>query len=209
MPDNYVESCMSRFHVLGGINMTGNIRRPGFGACFVVLTTLLAGCGSGPRVITNADPQANFADFRTFSFMRPLSTDLTGATSIMGTHLIAATTNELEMLGMRHTNNDPDLLVNFFVSTSEVTRASSMATTGMSTHHRRGRYGTWGGYNVALSTGQMTQSTDGTLSVDIVDAARNQLVWEGAATARVTEARQDNLEETLHDAITRIFRNFP
>lgn len=76
-------------------------------------------------------------------------------------------------------------------------------------HHRRGRYGTWGGYNVALSTGRMTQSTNGTLSVDIVDAARNQLVWEGAATARVTEARQDNLEETIHDAIRRILANIP
>lgn len=170
---------------------------------------LLAACSSGPRVITNSDPEADFTSFRTFSFFRPLSTDRAGATSIMSSHLIAATTKELEMSGMRREDNNPDLLINFFVTTREVIRASSTPSASMSMHHGRGRYGTWSGHSMGVSTTQVSQSTEGMLRVDLVDPRRNQLVWEGSATARVTEARRDNLEETIFDAIAHIFAQFP
>ena len=178
-------------------------------AGWLATAALLAACSSGPRVITNSDPQANFADFRSFSFMRPLSTDRAGATSIMSSHLIAATTSELEIAGMRRVENNPDLLINFFVTTREVIRASNTPTTSVSMSHARGRYGAWGGYSVGMSTTQVSQSTEGTLSVDMVDPRRNQLVWEGSATSRVTESKRENLQETIHDAIGHIFAKFP
>ena len=141
--------------------------------------------------------------------MRPLSTDRAGATSIMSSHLISATTNELEMAGLRRSDDNPDLLINFFVTTREVLRSNPQPHASVSVHHRAGRYGTWGGYSMGMSTAQVTQSTEGTLSVDIVSASLNQLVWEGAATARVTDSRRENLEETINGAIQSIFAQFP
>ena len=45
--------------------------------------------------------------------------------------------------------------------------------------------------------------------VDVVDRERNMLVWEGAASGRVTDSTRRNLEETIHNAITDIFAEFP
>jgi hypothetical protein len=45
--------------------------------------------------------------------------------------------------------------------------------------------------------------------VDLVDRARNQLVWEGAATARVTDQMRQNRDQVLDAAIADIFARFP
>jgi hypothetical protein len=42
-----------------------------------------------------------------------------------------------------------------------------------------------------------------------IDAVRNQLVWEGAATGRVTDSTRQNIEQVSHDAIVDIFAQFP
>ena len=44
---------------------------------------------------------------------------------------------------------------------------------------------------------------------DLVDRARNQLVWEGAATARVTDQMRQNRDQVLDSAIADIFAQFP
>jgi hypothetical protein len=76
-------------------------------------------------------------------------------------------------------------------------------------HHSRGRYGTWSGWSAGASTTEVVQRTEGTIAVDVISAARNQLVWEGAATGRVTNSVRENIEEVAHDAITDIFAQFP
>jgi hypothetical protein len=72
-----------------------------------------------------------------------------------------------------------------------------------------GRYGTWGGYSMSMSTTEVVQRTEGTLGMDLVDRARNQLVWEGAATARVTDKMRENRDQVLDGAIAEIFAKFP
>ena len=182
--------------------------RPRFGGLLAV-TALLAACASGPRVVTNQDPDANFANFKAFDFLQPLSTNRGDVRSIMSTHLMDATTHELKNRGIRRVDSNPDLLVNFFASIQERLQTRTTPTSTASIHHRRGRYSTWGGYNMSLSTTTVTQTTEGTIAVDVVDAARNQLVWEGAATGRVTDSTRRNLEETVHEAIADIFAEFP
>ena len=76
-------------------------------------------------------------------------------------------------------------------------------------HYGRGGYGTWGGYSMAMSPTEVVQRTEGTLGIDVVDAARLQLVWEGAATARITESMQKNREQVIRDAVADIFARFP
>ena len=62
---------------------------------------------------------------------------------------------------------------------------------------------------MSMSTTEVVQRTEGTIAVDIVDAARNELVWEGAATGRVTDSVRQNIEQVAHDAIADIFVRFP
>ena len=180
-----------------------NLRRIGL----LALAATLAGCASGPNIVANSAPDFNLANYQSFSFMQPLSSDRGGARSLISQHLVSATIRELEMQGLRHVDTNADLLVNFMVSTRET--ISTRPSSGMSVSHRRGRYGTWGGYSMSMSTTEVVQRTEGTIAVDIVDAARNELVWEGAATARVTDSVRQNIEQVSHDAIADIFAKFP
>ena len=170
---------------------------------------LLVGCASGPRIVTNSAPDFNLADYRTFSFLQPLGTDRDNVRTLLSTHLIDATTRELELAGLRRDDGNADLVVNFFVSTRETISTRSTPSSGMSMHHGRGRYGTWRGYSMSMSTTTVEQRTEGTISVDVIDRALNQLVWEGAATGRVTDSVRQNIEQVAHDAIADIFKQFP
>jgi hypothetical protein len=179
------------------------------GVCLLALAVLMAACASSPRIITNIDPNANFSQFRSFDFMQPLGTDREGARTLTSQHLIAAATDELQMRGMQRASNDPDLLINFFLSTRETISTRQTPNTSMSMHRRGGRYSTWGGYSMSMSTTQITQSTEGTLAIDIIDASSNQLVWEGAAAQRVTDNTRRNLEETLKSAVADMLSELP
>jgi hypothetical protein len=176
-------------------------------ASVLFITTILTACASGPTIITNSAPDFNLADFNTFGFLEPLSTDQGNVRSINSTHLIEAATRELKMSGLRREDNNPDLLVNFVISTRETIQ--SRPTTGASMHHSRGRYSTWRGYSMSMSTTEIVQRTEGTVGVDLIDRARNQLVWEGAASGRVTDSTRRNIEENLDNAIKEIFARFP
>ena len=169
----------------------------------------VTGCASGPNVIANRAPDFDIANYRTFDFMQPLSSDRGNVRTITSTHLIAAASRELELAGLRQSSDNPDLLVNFMVSTRETlqSRPSSNVSVGV----RGSRYGTWGGYSVGVgtSTNEIVQRTEGTVAIDIVDASRNMLVWEGAVSGRVTDQVRQNLEPALNQAVVDILSKFP
>jgi hypothetical protein len=127
--------------------------------------------------------------------------------SLTSTYLVNATTRELERSGLRFSEDNPDLLVNFVVSTRETIQSRPSSSVGM--HHGSARYGTWRGYNMSMSTTEIVQRTEGTIDVDIIDPSRNQLVWEGAAAGRVTDKTRNNMQATIESAITDIFARFP
>ena len=174
---------------------------------FLISGSLMTACSSGPRIITNSAPDFSVANYRTFGFFRPLGTDRGNVQSLESKQLIASATRELEMAGLRRDDASPDLLVNFVIATRETLQTRPSSSVGV--HHGRGRYGTWGGYSMSMSTTEVVQRTEGTLGVDLVDRARNQLVWEGAATARVTDQMRQNRDQVLDAAIADIFARFP
>lgn len=184
--------------------------RFGLRAFYVLATTaILAGCSSGPRIVTNAAPGFDLAGYQTFSYLQPLSTDNGNVRTILSNELIAATTRELENAGLRYQERGGDLLVNFVVSTRETLQTRSTPSTGMSVHHGMGRYGTWGGYSMSMSTTEVVQRTEGTVAIDIIDAQRKELVWEGAASGRVTDKVRANRAAAVDAAVAEILAGFP
>jgi len=175
------------------------------GLGLLTLAAILSGCASGPNIVTNADPSADFMSLRSFAFMRPLSTDRGEVQTLMSTQLIAATTEELEKRGWRHEPNNPDVLINFLLETQEQIR-SRPSSASVSTMHRSGRYGGWG---ATMSTPTIEQTTQGALSIDMIDPAQNVMIWEGTATNRVTDRMRENQEESVRTFVTAILADFP
>jgi len=175
------------------------------GVGLLTLAAILSGCASGPNVVTNVDPSANLMSLRTFDFMRPLSTDRGDVQTLLSTQLIAATTDELQKRGWHREQNNPDVLINFLLETHEQIRTRNTGAS-VSTMHRSGRYSGWG---ATMSTPTIEQTTQGALSIDMIDPARNQMIWEGTATNRVTDSIRRNQEESVRNFVAAILANFP
>jgi len=173
----------------------------------VLLATasILTGCASGPSIRTNADPTADFMSISTFGFMRPLSTDSGNVQSLLSTQLIAATVDELNKRGWRVDQKNPDVLINFLFETQEQIRSSNTSAS-VSTMHRSGRYGGWG---ATMSTPTIEQTTQGALSIDMIDPSQNLMIWEGTATNRVTDRLRENQAETVSTFVAAILADFP
>jgi hypothetical protein len=165
------------------------------------LLALAAGCASPPKVYVQQDPRADFGAYRTYGFVEELGTDGAGYGSLLSQFLKEAAARELEARGYRP-SAEPDLLVNFFVRTKE---KISTTTTPTGYYGYRGYDPWWGaGHETTV-----TQFTEGTLNVDLVDRARGQLVWEGVLVGRVREEHREKLRETVDRAIAELFGRYP
>jgi hypothetical protein len=168
----------------------------------LVAALALAGGCSGTKVYTNADPSADFSAYRTYGFAEKLGTDTDQYTSLTTKFLKAAASRELEARGYEP-SEQPDLLVNFSI----LTQQKLQTTTTPSYYDYRYDYGPWGGYG-AYET-RVSEYTEGTLNVDLVDRRLHQLVWEGAVVGRVTEEVRKDMQKAIDGAMTDLFEEFP
>ena len=153
------------------------------------MLSVLVGCASGPTIYSNQNPQVDVRDYKTFGYSRALGTDRPGGQqSIVSTILIDSTRMEMEKRGYVFDANNPDLEINFYLHTKEKIQSTTTPTSvgyGSGYYgYRAGAYGygTWGGYET-----RVTQYTEGTLNIDLIDNARDILVWEGAAVGRMKD----------------------
>jgi hypothetical protein len=170
---------------------------------------LLTACASGPTIVANQDPTADFSVYKTYDFVEPLSTDRAGARSILSGFLISSTAAELKARGLTQAAPNPDLLIDFVVSTQQKIKSQSQPSSGASIHRGRGGAGTWSGYSMSMSTTSVTQTTEGTVAIDVIDRRQNQLVWEAAATGRVTDKVRENLQTAVPEVVAELFAEFP
>ncbi len=173
------------------------------------LIILLAACASRPTIIANQDPKADFSTYKTYSFVDPLSTDRAGLQGVLSGFLIQATSAELEARGLKRGWPDPDLLIDFVVSARQKINTHSQPSSSATMHRGRGGYGTWTGYSMSMSTTTATQTTEGTVAIDMIDRKRKQVVWEAAATGRVTEKTRENLQSVVPIVVGELFEKYP
>ena len=97
------------------------------------------------------------------------------------------------------------MLVNFNTNVENRTDVQSTPSAGFY-GYRAGAYGMWAGYPQDVQT---THNKEGTLAIDLVDAAKKQLVWQGIAQARLTKSMMENPTETIDSVVADIFAKYP
>jgi hypothetical protein len=176
--------------------------------CGIAFSLALAGCASVPETRANYDTTVDFAQFRTFGYFEKLGTDENGYESLVTQQLKASTRREMEARGYRYAGTGADLLVNFNASLQQQTRVHQTYDPywygGGYYGYRYGYYGGWGGYNSYVD-----QYVEGTLNIDIVDAKRKQLVWEGVTVGRVTEKVKNDRAAAIDAAVRDMFTKYP
>lgn len=175
-------------------------------ATFALASVLIGSCSSGPQIRTDSDPSANLSTYQTFAFFDHLATDNSAYTTVLTTRLKTATQRELERRGYKLNTENPQLLVNFNVNVAERTDIESTPAMGGYYGYRAGRYAMWGGYPQDVRT---THYQEGTLAIDLVDAARRQLVWQGIAQGRISKSAIEKPDEAVDRVVTEIFAKHP
>lgn len=169
---------------------------------------LLAACASGPRVSSEADPQANFSAYRTFGFYSPLALEKEGYATPTSDLIKAAARAQMESRGYVYDPDQPDLWVNLNAYMQERTDVSSMPVVDYNYYYsyRARRY-----VSVPYWSEQtnVRQYTEGTLNVDLVDRASNRLVWEGVAVGRVAKVKPEERASRIETAMAEIFAQYP
>lgn len=177
----------------------------------LALVAMLAACATGPRVRTDYDPAAEFGGYRTWGFYDPIAMEKSGYSTWMTERIKANVRREMEARGYRYAERNPDLKINFQGVLRDRIAVWSSPGPGVGFGHF---YGYGGHHYIGSPFGydqsQVSQYTEGTLSVDLVDAGRNRMVWTGAASSRVSYARSPQERAVEVDrAITAIFASYP
>jgi hypothetical protein len=180
-------------------------------AMLAAAAMLLASCASKPTIQSDYDHTVDFSQFETYGFFTPMGIENPNYSSILGSHFRDSISKEMESRGYIMSDN-PDLLINVsgrMQDKTKVTTTSDPYMGGGYYGYRRGAYGTWGGYGYGTQT-HVSQYTEGTINVDMVDRAAKRMVWEGVAVGRVSEKKTGEETRTnIYAGIAEMFAGFP
>lgn len=177
-------------------------------AALALSALLLAACATGPRVTTEADPEADFARFRTFAFYEPLALETRGYTTLLSARLKDEARRQMEARGYVYDAADPDLRVNLNAFVEEKTDVVTVPTTGYATYYSY-RARAFVTVPVWHERSQVMQYTEGTINVDLVDARAKRLVWEGLAVGSAAGRTPAERRERAVASVVKIFEAFP
>jgi len=169
----------------------------------------LTACATGPSVRTDYDPTASLGQYRTWSFYKPLSMEQAGYSSWVSERIRDDVRREMEARGYRYVAEGGDLLVNFQSSVRDRTAVWPVPRVDFGWVYSY-RYNAFVSVPFWYDDAQVTRYREGVLTIDLVDAQRNRLVWSGSASA--PEASKRKPEDKLADidrAVAAIFAKYP
>jgi len=171
---------------------------------------LMAGCASTPtpKARIDYDKKADFSVYRTYGFPKETGTDRGGYSTLVTSYFKDSVSTAMEARGYKYNAEHPDLLVNFYMNTQERTETRADPDIGFGYGYygyRRGLYSPWPLYDQDRTVTYKV----GTINVDIVDAEKKQLVWEGVSEGRVTEEAMSNPKVTVNAVVTDLMRQYP
>jgi hypothetical protein len=174
-------------------------------ALVFVLAVALSACQTKPQIRTQSAPELNALGYQTFGFVTHPNTDNAAYTTLTTRYLKEAVSRE--MLARGYTQSDkPDLLVNFAVGSRDKVESTPGPGVGVG-------YGRWGwrgwGWGVGYGGRDVRTITEGSLTIDVVDQRRSEVVWTGTAEGRLTKKTMRQPQPAIDQAVTAIFAKYP
>jgi len=176
----------------------------------LLVAVSLTGCASGSKIRSDYDHTVDFSQYKTWNFMEDAGPDYEGYQSLFTKYMLESIDNEMTKRGYVKSGN-PDLLVNFNALVQDKTKVTTTPAAppmGGYYGYRGGYYGAWGGYGYGTET-HVSQYTEGTFNIDLVDARRKQLVWEAVGIGRVTDKALGELEIRVPQGVENFFTHYP
>ena len=170
--------------------------------CGAFLMVLL-GSAFGQHIQTDFDHQANFSQYKTYSWQ-----EIKPANSLWDSRIKNAVDAQLSAKGWTQVDNGGDVAI----------VAIKMTTTQRTLHTYYDNFGVgggwgwrrFGGYGDSFGDSTTTEQDykEGTLVVDIFDAKSKQLIWRGSAEGTLSDSAAKN-EKNLDRGVAKMFKEFP
>ena len=167
---------------------------------------MLAACATGPRVTTDFDPTADLGRYRSYAFYQPLAMEQSGYSTYLTDRIKSGIRREMDARGYVFDATRPDLRVNFQGIVQEKTDVWTVPRTD---YHIVYGYRRSFLVPVWYDQTEVRQYDEGTLTVDLIDAAANRMVWTGSAIGRVTQASPEERATASDQAVAAIFERYP
>ena len=181
-------------------------------AAALLIAACMTGCASGSKIRSDFDRNADFSQYQTYNFYAGAGPERTYYQSLFSEYMITAINKEMHARGYEK-SDDPDLLVNFNAivrdKTKVTTRPAPVSYRGYY-GYRHGYYDPWFGYSHSYATEtHVSEYTEGTVNIDLVDTKNKKLVWEAVAVGRVRDKTLQNLELAVMETVPRFFETYP
>lgn len=177
-------------------------------ALIALFLAALPGCSSYRIVRNEADNSATWSTYRTFAFVDTNRIESTPRDAYQAAveQVKQAVTAELNNRGYQQisdygTTARPDLLVNLGSVVKEKTQTRPTTIYEAPRYIGQRRY-SWRSQEVPVGTYQ-----EGTVSLHVVDAQRNALLWDVAVTSVLNRRSISSVQ--IGEAVAKVFENFP
>ena len=182
-----------------------------FRVILVLITfALMTACASSTKIHSDYDHSVDFSQYKTYGYYSPMGIENPNYSSLLGQMFRDAIDTQMKQRGYVESSN-PDVLFNVSARMEDKTRVTTtsdpMMHGGGYYGYRGGMYDPWGGYGYGTST-HVSQYTQGTVNIDMVDPRMKRMLWEGVAIGRVNE-KNDNLREDVMTGVAEMFAGYP
>jgi len=173
-------------------------------APLMALFGLLLSCSS-VRVISDYDRGTDFSQYRTYAFYKT-GIDKVRISDLDKKRILRAIEAEMNARGYVKSET-PDLLVSIF--TTERERVDIYNNWGWGYGWGWGYYNPWywggGWYGPYVST-----STEGSLYIDLIDARKKELIWQGKGTGNLGQTdKMEKKEARIREFVSSILAKYP
>ncbi len=164
----------------------------------LILIMTFTSC-STVRVASDYDKQASFDTYKSFAFYKP-GIDKAEISDLDKKRILRAIEADMTTKGFVK-SSEPDLLVSIFTKTKE----------NVNVYQNNFGWGYGWGWNPWFwGTGfnTVSRTTEGTLYIDLIDASKKELIWQGMGTAALTKNVQKK-QEKMNEIVAAILKKYP
>ena len=169
---------------------------------------ILVSCTS-VNVYSDYDKETDFSEFKTYAFYKK-GIDKVEISDLDKKRILRAIEKELKLKGLAPSEN-PDLLVNIFTKSREKIDVYNNNYYGWYPWYYGYGYGGYGygpGYGFGYTN--VTSSTEGTLFIDLIDARKKELSWQGIGIGLLSYHKNiEKKEARISEFVTNIMTQYP
>lgn len=171
----------------------------------MILLMIVVSCSS-VNVYSDYDKTTDFTGYKTYAFYKK-GIDKVEISDLDKKRILRAIERELKAKGMVLSDN-PDLLVNIFTKSREKIDVYNNSYYGWYPWY----YGYGGYYGPGYGFGytNVSSSTEGTLFIDLIDARKKELAWQGIGIGILSYYKNvDKKEAKINEFVTNIMTQYP